>query len=91
MKNTWTDRIGVRISQGRIVTSYGSLSGRVAWVEMSRSQFVGGRIVSATSEAVAEWFSLFPTTVSESLFSLILHLYAADKTVWRHVEVTLII
>jgi hypothetical protein len=44
-KNTWTDRIGVRMSQGRIVTADGSLGGRIVWVELSRGRFVGGQIV----------------------------------------------
>jgi hypothetical protein len=44
-KNTWTGRIGVRMSQGRIVTADGMLGGRIVWVELSRGRFVGGRIV----------------------------------------------
>ncbi len=44
-KNTWMDRIGVRMSQGRIVTADGSLGGQIVWVELSRSRFVGGRII----------------------------------------------
>jgi hypothetical protein len=44
-KNTWTDRIGVRMSLGRIVTADGSLGGRIVWVKLSRGRFVGGRIV----------------------------------------------
>jgi hypothetical protein len=46
-KNTWMDRTGLRMSQGRIVTAGGSLGGRIVWVEMSRGRFVGGRIVKA--------------------------------------------
>ncbi len=44
-KNTWMDRIGVRMSQGPIVTADGSLGGWIVWVELSRGRFVGGRIV----------------------------------------------
>jgi hypothetical protein len=44
-KNTWMDRIGVRMSQGHIVTTDGSLGGWIVWVELSRGRFVGGRIV----------------------------------------------
>jgi hypothetical protein len=44
-KNTWTDRIGVKMSLGRIVTADGSLGGRIVWVELSHGRFVGGRIV----------------------------------------------
>jgi hypothetical protein len=33
-KNTWTDRAGVRMSQGQIVTADGSLGGRIVWVEV---------------------------------------------------------
>ncbi len=44
-KNTGTDRIGVRMSQGHIVTADGSLGGRIVWVELSRGRFVSGRIV----------------------------------------------
>ncbi len=38
--------IGERMSQGRILTAYGSLYGRIVWAEMSHGQFVGGHIVS---------------------------------------------
>jgi hypothetical protein len=44
-KNTWTDRIGVRMSQRRIVIADSSLSGRIVWVELSRGRFVVGQIV----------------------------------------------
>jgi hypothetical protein len=44
-KNTWTDRIGVKMSLGRIVTADGSLGGWIVWVELSHGRFVGGRIV----------------------------------------------
>jgi hypothetical protein len=46
-KNTWTDRTGVRMSQGQIATAGGSLGGKIVWVEMLRGRFVGGRIVKA--------------------------------------------
>jgi hypothetical protein len=46
-KNTCTDRTGVRMSQGQIVTAGGLLSGQIVWVEMSLGQFVCGRIVKA--------------------------------------------
>ncbi len=46
-KNTWTDRTGIRMSQGQIVTTDGSLGGQIVWVELSRGQFVGGRIIKA--------------------------------------------
>ncbi len=36
------DRIGVRMSQRRIVTADGSLGGRIVWVELSRDRLVGG-------------------------------------------------
>jgi hypothetical protein len=39
--------MGVRMSQGRIVTADGSLGGRIVWVELSRGWFVGGQIVLA--------------------------------------------
>jgi hypothetical protein len=45
--NTWTDHLGVRMSQRRIVTAQGSLGGQIVWVELSRGRFVGGRIVKA--------------------------------------------
>ncbi len=44
-KHTWTDRLGVRMSQGCIVTADGSLGGQIVWVELSRGRFVSGRIV----------------------------------------------
>ncbi len=40
----WTDRIGVKMSLGRLVTADGSFGGRIVWVELSRGRFVGGRI-----------------------------------------------
>ncbi len=50
MKNTWTDRIGVRLSQGQIVTADGSLGGRIVWVKLSCGRFVGGRIVCGPTQ-----------------------------------------
>ncbi len=44
-KNTRMDRMGVKMSQGRIVTADSSLGGRIVWVELLRGRFVGGRIV----------------------------------------------
>jgi hypothetical protein len=46
-KNTWTDRIGVRMSYGCIVTAEVSLGGLIASVEMLRGWSVGGQIVTA--------------------------------------------
>jgi hypothetical protein len=44
-KNTWMDHIGVRMSQGRIVTGDGTLGGWIVWIKLSRGRFVNGRIV----------------------------------------------
>ncbi len=45
-KNSWTDRIGVRMSHGCIVTAEVSLGGLIAWVEMLRGWSVGEQIVT---------------------------------------------
>ncbi len=45
IKNTWTDHIGVRMSQGRIVTADGLFSGQIEWLKFLRGWFVSGRIV----------------------------------------------
>jgi hypothetical protein len=39
MRNTWTDRIGVRMSQGHSVKAGGSFRGRTEWVEMSHGRW----------------------------------------------------
>jgi hypothetical protein len=44
-KNTWTNHIGVRMSQGQIVTADGLFGGGIVWIELLRGRFVGGRIV----------------------------------------------
>jgi hypothetical protein len=44
-KNTWTDCVGVRMSQGRIVTADGSMGGQIVWIDMSRGWFGSEKIV----------------------------------------------
>jgi hypothetical protein len=46
-KNTWTDRTGIRMSQGQIGTAEGLFGGQIVWVELSCGRFVCGRIVKA--------------------------------------------
>ncbi len=51
-KNTWTDRIGSKLSQQTVCRMDGLSDGRLVWVEMSRGWFVGGWIVKAQKISV---------------------------------------